>query len=416
MNFRKLPKSFYLVLLIIFLFGCNKDEIDFDPQEVILNIKVFNLEQYNDMFVIVENGGRSTTMQLVPGKNEVKRGELFAEDLINFHLVNFHFGLWDIVSYYKIEIGKTIELDRNNGSTTTPEMVDICFSDIPEFDVVSRSAHFQSHSHTDNTFDVQCAKFGGNTFPVGGKFYVCLQNGSDAGYVLETIPNEEEHTISLANLNTDMTKYSIPKNSLDEKTGISVSASGSNGSIEIFDLPWTESGLFGGDNIEIFVPNGLLEMQKIGTSFRVYKDDNSYLSYYASDKVTTSYELFETGLEKNHISGSLPTINIAKVNFDYLTIGLRAGSGSWTIYTPDGKDLSIPDFPIEDFKNTEYAKLVENSDPLEFDYESLLSESTGFTVTASKDSRLKNYNDAIDSKLGIRSFSADVYQVFHETK
>ncbi len=195
------------------------------------------------------------------------------------------------------------------GSSPVKRVENLVFTDIPPFDIVTRSANNQRHCHTQNTFQVPCAQPGYDGYFSGTCFYVCLQQGGEAGYKLVDIPDESlaEYEISLGGLNDDMSCYVISKDPLDQ-TDIDIMAHGSEGSIEIFALH--DQAVFPDNDVEVFVPEGLPQMSSFTTTYnRIPSAERIQASIYRNGTVITDNSFLNSGLMVNHIQGSMPAIS-----------------------------------------------------------------------------------------------------------
>jgi len=403
-------------LIIIITASCNKDKINYDPNEVIVTINASNLgEGFRTFFVVENKKSNAISTELVEGENSILRGDEILGDLVNFHFVyidNDIDDFWRIKSYYDISIGKEINLPDMYGAgksdvevSKSKGVVNISFADIPDFDIATRSAHYPGHCHTNCNLEVPCANIGGNTYSVGDNFYVCLQKGKDAGYIIVSVPEVDEYVISLGELNYDMTKYSILKNPNQEQH-IKVGAYGSDGLIEIFNLRSPEVSLFPGDSIDVFVPNGLPQMKNFSTLVYNTSDDYFLYSYYFSNQVTTKHSFLDVGLSLSHTSGEFPLVSAASDKYDILELLIQVDHNFWTIYASDGQSLYTPEFPDE--------VLQAISD--DFQLLQLLSANSSIVVEAIDDSRFNNYDDALEYYLKIRDFEEENYSILYERK
>lgn len=404
-----------IVLIVAANTSCNKETVEYDPEEVIvtINTTVWNYQYpYERVFVVVENMQSDPIfVEITKGENSIiKRGEEIAGDLINLHFVHawsiYDFSDWRIISYYDILPGKEIDLlgiydasGMGDGKELSGKgIVNISFSDVPEFDIATRSANNNRHCHTLNTLEVPCAPIGGNSYPSGYNFYVCLQKGDNAGYKLEKIPELSDYVISLNGLNQEMEKYSIPKNP-DYQKDISISTYGSDGILQIFNMYYTDESLFTGDYIDVFVPKGLPQMTRFSTEISRINTDRIQSSYYMSDQVTTNNSFLDAGLTLSFTSGKFPVITQTSNEFDVLTTEISVKDADswrhWTIYSPGSRNLYSPEFP------SEVLQAVAGG----FQVGWLLSNISRISVTATNDSRFSNYDDAVEFALKIRDFS-----------
>lgn len=405
--------SFLAAAAMIFLWSC-ENRVEYDPDEVLVTIDTDNWLTGNHGFVIVENRESAVIFsELTKGQESVlRRGEQITGDRINIHLLNvlkdpFEEVLsWTLYSYYGVLPGKNIDLYYvfNPGTTIVQELKvvgNITFSDIPSFDLVTRSANNPGHSHTLNTLQVPCAPPGHDSYTSGSYFYVCLQQGDNAGYKLVYIPDENlaEYEISLSGLNNEMTGYVISKDPLNQ-TDIDIMAHGSAGSIEIFALH--DQALITDNGIEVFVPDDLPQMTSFTTTYVRYPTtDQMQTSLYRSSTVTSDFSFLDAGLEVTLISGSMPSVghNSDGFNHLYTDMSFTGHNGSWKILHPDAGSLSLPELPAD----------VLNAVAPGFTLTGQLSGIITIRVSAIEDSRFQDYDDAVVQTLDPERFPEENY-------
>jgi len=395
-------KNRILLTLIIFIIaiGCELNKTEYDPEEVIFSINHAIVEDHYTVFLVIENeSSEMLAVELVSGKNILERGDKIVGDKINLHFVYTDEFSWKINSYYQVAVGKNMDqLDMVGGGssdTYNNYRVNISFSDIPEFDVATRSAHYPLHCHTSDSLEVPCANIGGNTYYAGENFYVCLQTSSEAGYVLTKVPEVENYTISLGELNTDMTKYTV-LNTTNYSMSVGVRAFGSDGGIEIYNMGLPREK---GVPVDVFVPNSLPQMKTFSTTIDFFNEDNriEWSSAYVSDVIEINPSHLDVGLEITHSSGNLPLISTINNEFDYLCLDIRQESNFWTIYSANGKDIYLPEFPDEMYHNNGGSLKIQEA----------LTDFSYVNATAFQDSRFSNYEDAVDYYLKIRTFESE---------
>lgn len=383
----------FLILTLTIFLGCEK-EPEFDPEEVLVTIDATGWANGGyDLYLIVENQlSAAKYYTIVPGeKLTVKRGSSIKGESITAHFVSIHeFFPWKISSYYEMPPG--LEIPLNTSVTNAPEgtnlmggTANITFSDVPDFDIVTRSAHIPTHSHTLNTLEVPCAAAGGNTFPHNSKFYVSLINDGLAGYKLITIPEVSDFVISLADMNTSMTKYSIPKDPVKQPS-ISVTSGGN----QIFNL---STDLFAGDNIDVFVPSDLGEMSTYTTTFRTFEGTVDYMSTYVNQpNVPAVYDFLDDGFSVTKSPGSMPEITTSGESGDLLYMNIYDENNfQWMVFSPDGDALYVPQFPTE----------ILDMFPAGFTLAGLLTDFSIIYVNISDDDRIDNYTESLKYRLNI---------------
>ena len=398
-------------LIIIFVLiavasGCKKNLYNDDPNEVIVTVSAGDMGDNNKTFLVVENKrSGAISAGIHQGTNPVLRGNDIVGDLVNLHFV--YVSSLEIISYFDVPVGKTVTLPNlytSNDSVFEENRVNIGFSDLPDFDIATRSARYPGHCHTSGTLEVPCANIGGNTYPAGDNFYVCLQKGRNAGYKLVSIPAVDNYIISLSELNNNMTRYAIPKDP-DHNPTIKVDAYGSDGLIGIFNLQYPDADLFPGDSVEVFVPYDLPQMRSFCT--RIYNNATGQYSYYFNDHVITKYSFLDVGLSLSYTPGDFPQVATAKNDYDLVKMDMFGDDHvRWTLYAPDPQSFYTPEFPEEVLQS------IKNG----FHLSNLLSDAQNISFQAIDDSRFGDYGDALECFLKIRDFQNNDYGILFEGK
>ena len=413
--------SFVALVSMILLGGCEKNE-KYNPEEVFATIDTDNWNPSYQGFAIIENQESVPVFsELTRGQECIlKRGEEISGDRVNLHLLNIlkdpqnELISWTLYSFLDINPGTNVDLysvfNPGSGVSTSParRIGNIIFTDIPPFEIVTRSANNQRHCHTQNTLQVPCAQPGYDGYFSGTSFYVCLQQGEEAGYKLVDIPDESlaEYEISLGGLNNDMSGYIIPKDPLNQ-TDIDITAHGSKGSIEIFALH--DQAVFPDNEVEVFVPDGLPQMSSFTTTYvRTSSTDRMQKSTYHSETVATGSSFLDAGLMVNHVQGSMPSISHNTEGFTQLLTEISGNDqiGDWKIVHPDASGLYIPELPDE----------VLQAISSGFSLSSQMSDVGIIRVTAIEDSRWQDYNDSVEQTLDPGSFSEDDYSRLSDRK
>jgi hypothetical protein len=400
------------ILTIALAFSCKKEDNtpQYNPDDVVVTLKV-STQFYEKAYLVLENANTSPVYQeIVKGETHlIKRGDSIMGETINLHFVFIDVwaeGIGEISSYFEVPLGKEIQIASGTGNhpkvtqNQTDEKiadVNISFSDVPEFDIATRSAWYPLHCHTFSTLEIPCP----NTYPPGNNFYVCLQKGDKASYKLVNIPEGSDYVISLNDLNDDMTKYSIPKNPAYMKS-IKVKAYGSGGLLGIFSNYPEDESLFQGNTIDIFTPNGIPEMTTFSTIISVYEEQyKTRRSIYSPrNYVVTDYTLLDVDISINCNPGQLPSFSTSGSEYHYISVVLDLEDYSfckWRIIAPRPSSIYAPELPLEvlDAMPTHLANFFSNS--------------FFVNVTAVYDTRYENYNNAIDHILNIISMDEEEY-------
>ncbi|NQU87367.1 MAG: hypothetical protein HQ541_16560 [Mariniphaga sp.] len=344
-----------IIPLFIIVISCEKD----DPQTLYEKVLIVETRSVNEtesqrFFVLIENNESSPVFKEIPNYSEYTfiRNGLIKGDKVNIHLISLntfsdqHY--FNINSYSSVPVGKTVLFGRDNilNDKSASSRVDLEFTNIPDFDIATRSAHLQIHCHTQTTFvDVPCEPIGGNTFPVNETFYACLQKGDVAGFKLQKITTtEDSYTISLDSLNNNMDYYELPKEVENhDLTKISVRAFDPViGTIEIFNL--SDISIFPSAKIDFFVPAVNLSISNYIIDYTTLINNKFYKNVFSTETIISTPTLIDaelqSGSEINHqldftVSG----------NLDFLTVRLNNLGSNWLMHGIDPGEMYIPEFP-----------------------------------------------------------------------
>ncbi|MBN1145009.1 MAG: hypothetical protein JXA72_11335 [Bacteroidales bacterium] len=408
-----------LAAVIALTVCCDEDENEtvYDPEETVVTIdasECSNLFSYQ-VFMVAENKDSNPLhVEIIEGETLViKRGKEIKGDLVNLHFFffsNINQEIWNITSYYDVLQGKEINfkdfyLSIYGGETTSSfsGLANISFSDIPDFDVASRTYMMPAHAHTYSSLEYPCSP----SFETGKSFYVCLQKGSTAGYKLVTVPEVSKFTVSLDGLNTAMTKYSFQKDPGYPKF-ISIKAYGSEGCFEIFNLDYPDELIFTGDYVDVFVPDGLPQMLNFRSEIHAYKNEGIQCSIYYDTVIVTDCSFLNADLSLSHTAGQMPIVNTQDEAFDAYQIKIVFNShNNWIVFGPPGLNLTMPEFPAELLN-----KIAENLAVTD-----MLSDVYLIDADAMDDSRIADYNEAIEYYLlKSASFDEDKYYFMTDGK
>jgi len=412
----------FVLFVAVFLFsGCTKNEGEFDPDEVLVTVSTEGwITGGAKGYLVIENSeSTALSASLVPGEKCIlKRGENVIGDKINLHILSViknsqnQMTSWSIISFYEIAPGKEFKiadiLNADGAAKGQNQTIrNVSFSDIPEFDIVTRSANNQGHCHTLNTLTVPCAYPGYDSFLSGNYFYVCMHKNGSAGYKILNIPETTltNYVISLSGLNTNMTKHLIPKNP-DYKQSVRVEAFSDEGSIDIFNMSSADETIFAGNNIEVFVPVGLSQMTSFATTYFKINNTRRQTGYHYGSAVVTDNSYLDAALSLTAVSGKLPEVSHTGADFDLLfsSVNFEDYRGSWELYYPDGKSIYVPDFPDD----------ILLSVAPDFQLSSQVAKVDFIDATAIDDSRLDSYDDAVEYYLSVRVFPKDNYSVLSD--
>jgi len=348
--------------------SCDKDDVvKEDPNDILLEINVGNEILYEDCkeYVVLTNDYSDT--KYIEIKNETNyiltREDDFRGDNVHIHVISYEpvLNKWYIDSYLNIEKGRTLKLGSfSEDKKSTRGYVYLKFTDIPAYDIVTRSAMHPLHAHTQTSFDVPCSvsdlyQSDGDNF----KFYVCLQNETAGKYLIEDIPLDAtgDYTISLNDLNTNMSKYSFPKIN-DDKTlnHLQINATDANEDIVQIYNYW-DSDIFN-NNIIAFIPTS--EFVSYSTTIDYYDDA---LMYYESNTISgaipTNFTKPDASLNVTTDESGFPQINI-EGNYNFIEYTTSFSSGSWKCFTDSKNDIQLPVLPDDIEDASSYNEMINN--------------------------------------------------------
>ncbi len=348
------------VVFMYFIFSaCEKKEEEY-VNESILTIHTNDNVAFQDVqrcFVLIENSNSIPVFKELSNSSDYEffRNDSIKSDVFNIHVIDLQVyegeSTFSIESYSSIPVGKHLVLGVVYGPSpqVSSSSVHYKFIDIPDFDVVSRTAQFQRHSHTVGSLeDVRCEPTEEwQTFPVGEMFYACFQKGEDAGFILQEITDTDPNVISFDSLNYNMVHYELPKKVGNaDLTYMSIRVLDANyGFIRIFYLQPSEIPIFSSGKVDLFVPGEGLDIVEYSTSFGYSENSNHYNNYYLDENVITSTSFINAEVNGLVINRQLNFSTSGE--FDYVSVGLSIPDCRWSFYGTDSKDLYIPEFPEE---------------------------------------------------------------------
>jgi len=362
---KNITKYLLSFLLLISIISCNKiinPELDpNDPGYLAFDLLVdINLRPEADYYLVIEN---ELTQPIYFHLSNyfgyaITRGTWLVGNEFNLHFIKineFVNGTYEIKSFFNVPIGIRIDIrDENFKSTAKSNAnLNLSFTHIPDFDIVTRSAKNQEQSFTQNTFSTPATtpELGGETFEESQLFYACFQKGTEASYKIEMIPSGiSEYTIDFANLNTDMTKYTFQKvtdgasiEHADVKAYNNISIQSLP--VEIFNLD--NFNLFAESTFDVFVPKNLSSIRFFIQNYTFNKSETKYNIWSFSHELSTSQGLINTGLKTTSRSGQLPLIETNSANYDEVQIVVESENFKWTMHGASTNSFYIPSLPKE---------------------------------------------------------------------
>ncbi|MBN1819779.1 MAG: hypothetical protein JXR31_07555 [Prolixibacteraceae bacterium] len=384
-------KILFSILILLVFTNCEKDDSELYEEVLKVEAKSVNETGNQRFFILIENSTSTPVFREFQNYTDytfIRNGKIKG-DKVNIHTISLNtFGdtpSYVIRSYFSVPIGRVAVFGRDNilNEKSAASRVKLEFENIPDFDIVTRSAHLQTHCHTQKTFlDVPCEPVGYNTFPANETFYSCFQKGTEASYLLSKIrTNESTFTIVFDSLNTQMSHYHLPKMMGNSKMSqISVMAYDSQiNAIQLFNL--NDVSIFQEDNIDFFVPVSEMNINHFLIEYSTFIGNTLYSHVFSSENIVTTPELIDAELSAASVINRDIDIS-ATGEFDFMSVRINFEGSSWTFYGAGDEDLYYPDFPIELTEAAGYPDFPENSETINislFDY-----------------SELSGYNDALE--------------------
>lgn len=358
-----------LLFLLISYTSCNKiinPELDpNDPNYLAFNLLVdINLRPEAKYYLVIEN---ELTQPIYFQMSSyfgyaITRGTWLIGNKFNLHFIKmdeFVEGTTEIKSFFEVPIGIKIDIRDDNYKTAnaSKSIINLNFTNIPDFDIVTRTAKNQEQSFTQNTFStpVTTPELGGETFEIAQLFYACFQKGNTASYKIERMPTiNSDYTIDFSDLNADMTNYTFAKDiagasivhaDVDGYANISMNSA----PIKIFNLD--NFNIFPNSTFEIFVPNNLASIRFFIQNYIFKKSETKYSNWSFSYELSNSQDLIDMGLSTTSRIGQLPLIKTASDNYDEVQLVIESENFKWTMHAPKPSSFYIPSIPLEVYSN-----------------------------------------------------------------
>ena len=352
-----------LIVLQIFVVACNKSKL-YNPDDLLFNLYVdVNLRPEAKYILILENT-QSIPQSLSLSSSfyeEIKRGEDIIGGAVNLHFVlinEFASGDLSIKSFYDVPFGKTIRITDDNLKQTesTNSTLNLSFANIPPFDIISRTAKSQNEAFTLNTFEtpITTAALGGETFETIEMFYACFQNGDEASYKLEWMPDQADYTIDFTNLNSNMLKHTYAK-IMDEADIVHASVQAWDNAIldgkpvGIFDLE--DFSIFPTSTFDVFIPTFERYFSYYVQDFQFEKNNQTFTNWFYSSTMFDEINLLDAGLKVTTELGQMPVIESLSDEYSIAEITFETEGFKWTLHSQKTDNIYFPEIPSELFSD-----------------------------------------------------------------
>jgi len=357
-----------LVVLQIFVASCNKTR-QYNPADLLFNLYVdVDLRPEAKYILILENPESIPQKIELSGSfyQEILRGEDIISGAVNLHFILMNEssdGDLSIQSFYDVPFGKTIRISENNlkSEKEGQASVNLSFTNIPNFDIVSRNAKTQGQGFTLNTFEtpITTTAMGGETFEQIQLFYACFQSGADASYKLERMPDQDNYSVDLASLNTNMVKYSFPKN-INDATIIKANVQAwdnailhGNSPVEIYNLD--DFSLFPSTTFDVFTPTYERYFSYYIQDFEYEKNNQTFTNWFYSKSIQEEINLLDAGLTINLQLGQMPIIESVSSEYSIAEVVFETDNFKWMIHSPKTDNIYFPEIPLEVFDDVSNA-------------------------------------------------------------
>jgi hypothetical protein len=310
-------------------------------------------------FLVVENTESKPQIYPLTGNYsaEINRGKDIIGSSVNLHFILLNNQDVSIKSFYIVPLGKTININSDNlkNSKEVQTDVQLSFLNTPPFDVISRNAKTQTQAYTLNTFETPSttAEQGGESFQSNEFFYACFQNGDQASYKLERIPDQSNYTIDFSAMNSNMQKHSFSKNLegadlVQANVKVWDNALRSGLPTGLFNL--TDPAVFQGPNFDFFSPTVERYFSYYEQDFEYKTEAQSFHNWSYATSIQDEIELLIAGLKVKTQTGQLPLIESDESLYSIAEISFKTEGFSWDIYGPNTSDFYLPNIPDDIFK------------------------------------------------------------------
>lgn len=394
-----------LFLLTFSLNSCRKpvDENTERPSDIITIITAeFDLKPNVLCYFLIENSESpaiyfkvSHFISLMLQRKDFKKGNKF-----NFHTIfidELNGNNIEMQSFFDIPIGREIIINNDylKYEKTISSTSQLIIKNIPNFDIISRTAKYSEKGYTQTTFETPATTVenGGETFERGSYFYSCFQTNNLASYYYEDIPsNSVEFTIDFYSLNPGMNKHTFQKNisgaNVSHADIIAYNNPFSFSGVQIFNLD--DFSIFPSSSYDIFVPSDKRVLGYYIQNFIFENSDYSYNNWYFSREINSSFDLMDVGLSTTSQIGQLPKIETTSDSFDEVEIIFQSENFYWIMHIPNSASPYIPEMPIK----------ISNKFPESNTLNQMLLQQVGGIVKIIDYSTLDGYEGSLDLNLG----------------
>ena len=396
----------FLFLMLTTISSCKKIDRTIDPSDPeysVMNLLVdINLRPEAKYFLLLENPESTPiifTLSNYFGYG-LTRGTTIKGNTINMHFIlidELTDNTVDIKSFFEVPVGRDILITNSNFKQAKAQnaTVNLSFVNIPNFDIISRTAKYPEQGFTQTSFETPATtpELGGETYENFKLFYACFQTGGAASYKLDRIPlGTSNYTINFSNLNSNVVKHTYPK-TINEATVTHADVQAWNNPFfhldhtEIFNLD--NFDIFPSSSFDIFTPTFEIEFLYFIQNFTYKSASHIYNSWSFSSEFKNEINFINGGLKTTSRVGQLPVIEALSDAYDVAEIVFENDGFSWTLYSPNTISFYIPEIPQE----------ISNSFPEAKSFQQIILNQEGGLVKLIDYSTFKSYEEVLDLHL-----------------
>lgn len=407
LNIKFLYSFLFLFMATVLFSSCRKDDINDLENErrsdiITIITAEFDLKPNITCYFLIENSESpavyfkvSHFLSLILQRKGTIKGNTF-----NFHTIfvdELNGNNIEMQSFFDIPIGREIIINNDylKYEKTVGSTSQLIIKNIPNFDIISRTAKYPEKGYTQTTFETPATTVenGGETFEKGGYFYSCFQTNDLASYYYQRIPlNSVEFTIDFNSLNLGMDKHTFQKNKADAIITHADVVAYNNpfyfSGIQVFSLD--DFNIFPNSTFNIFLPSEKRIFGYYTQNYIFENSDYSFNNWYFSREINNSFELLDVGLSTTSQIGQLPKIETTLDSFDEIEIIFKNENFYWIMHSPNSTSFYIPEIPIG----------ISNKFPESNTLHQMLLQQVGGTVKIIDYSSLDGYEGSLDLNLG----------------
>lgn len=365
LNIKLLYSFLFLFMATVLFSSCIKiEDPETDPNDpnfTALDIHVdINMRPEARYYLVIENPESLTKYFPMNGNFNFtfSRGTSIIGNTFNLHFIKIDElvdGTIEIKSFFDAPVGSYITIGENNFKKVeaSESTINLNFINIPDFDIVSRTAKSQEQCFTQTTFSTPATtpELGGETYEYSQIFYACFQKENNAVLRVERLlSGTSDYTIDFTNLRTDLTRHSFSKNIGNASILHADVKAWSNPHrqfkpTEIFNLD--NFDIYPSSTFDIFTPDNQLDLRYFEQNLRYGTSESIYNNWAFSVDLNTEFDIIDVGLKTTSKIGQLPLIETTSENYDEVQIVFESDNFNWTMHGSSSGSFYIPLIPKE---------------------------------------------------------------------